>query len=51
MALLSAQGMGRGSDRRGCVQSPDRVRETLHNFNDDGFDSLYPRYSGGPPPT
>jgi hypothetical protein len=31
--------------------SPDRVRDTLHNFNDDGFDSLYPRYSGGRPPT
>src|SRR5687768_15185501 len=36
MVLLSAQ---------------DRGREVLHNFNDDGFDSLYPRYSGGRPPT
>jgi transposase len=30
--------------------SPDRVREVLHNFNDDGFDSLVPRYAGGRPP-
>ena len=22
----------------------------LHNFNTDGFDSLYPRYAGGRPP-
>jgi hypothetical protein len=31
--------------------SPDRVRAVIHNFNDDGFDSLYPRYAGGRPPT
>ncbi len=31
--------------------SPDRVREVLNNFNDDGFDSLYPKYAGGRPPT
>ena len=30
--------------------SPDRVREVLHNFNDDGFDSLAPKYAGGRPP-
>jgi transposase len=30
--------------------SPDRVRDVLHNFNADGFDSLYPRYAGGRPP-
>ena len=30
--------------------SENRVREVIHNFNDDGFDSLYPRYSGGRPP-
>jgi transposase len=23
----------------------------IHNFNADGFDSLYPRYNGGRPPT
>src|SRR5438105_5520970 len=31
--------------------SPDRVPEVLHNFNDDGFDSLYQKYAGGRPPT
>jgi transposase len=30
--------------------SEDRVRDVLHNFNADGFDSLYPRYKGGRPP-
>src|SRR5207302_330421 len=27
--------------------SADRVREVIHNFNDDGYDSLYPNYGGG----
>ena len=31
--------------------SPDRVREVINNFNDDGFESLYPKYAGGRPPT
>jgi transposase len=30
--------------------SADRVRDVLHNFNADGFDSLKPRYAGGRPP-
>src|ERR1700691_2725762 len=30
---------------------PDRVRAVIHNFNDDGFDSLVPKYAGGRPPT
>jgi transposase len=30
--------------------SEDRVREVIHNFNKDGFDSLAPKYSGGRPP-
>ena len=30
--------------------SPDRVRQVIHNFNKDGFDSLPPRYKGGAPP-
>jgi len=30
--------------------SEDRVREVIHNFNRDGFDSLAPKYSGGRPP-
>jgi len=31
--------------------SPDRVRDVIHNFDTDGFDSLYPRYRGGRPST
>jgi hypothetical protein len=31
--------------------SEDRVRAGLHNFNDDAFESLYPKYAGGRPPT
>ena len=31
--------------------SEDRVRAVLHNFNEDGFDSLAPKYAGGRPPT
>ena len=27
-----------------------RVRDVIHNFNADGFDSLHPRYRGGQPP-
>jgi transposase len=30
--------------------SPDRVRDVIHNFNADGFDSLKPKYAGGRPP-
>ena len=30
--------------------SEDRVREVIHNFNADGFDSLATKYSGGRPP-
>ncbi len=51
MVLLSAQGMDVAQIATVAFTSPDRVREVLHNFNDDGFDSLYPRYSGGRPPT
>lgn len=29
--------------------SADRVRDVIHNFNTDGFDSLYPEYRGGRP--
>jgi transposase len=31
--------------------SEDRVRAVIHNFNDDGFESLASRYAGGRPPT
>ncbi|MCK9926796.1 DUF1028 domain-containing protein [Frankia sp. Mgl5] len=29
--------------------SEDRVRDVIHNFNADGFDSLYSKYAGGRP--
>ncbi|MDQ4132832.1 MAG: helix-turn-helix domain-containing protein, partial [Actinomycetota bacterium] len=51
MVLLSAQGMDVAQIATVAFTSPDRVREVLPNFNDDGFDSLYPRYAGGRPPT
>lgn len=51
MVLLSAQGMDVGQIAEVTFTSPDRVRQVLHNFNDDGFDALYPRYKGGRPPT
>lgn len=50
MVLLSAQGMEVAQIAKVAFTSPDRVREVLHNFNDDGFDSLDPRYAGGRPP-
>jgi hypothetical protein len=51
MALLSAQGMDVPAIARVSFTSEDRVRAVIHNFNDDGFESLYPRYRGGRPPT
>ena len=51
MVLLSAQRMDVAQIATVAFTSPDRVREVIHNFNDDGFDSLYPRYAGGRPPT
>jgi len=51
MVLLSAQGMDVAQIAKVAFTSADRVREVLHNFNDDGFDSLYPKYAGGRPPT
>jgi transposase len=50
MVLLSAQGMPVPKIAEVTFTSPDRVRDVLHNFNTDGFDSLYPRYAGGRPP-
>jgi transposase len=50
MVLLSAQGMDVAQIATVAFTSPDRVREVLHNFNDDGFDSLAPKYAGGRPP-
>ncbi len=50
MVLLSAQGMDVPMIAKVTFTSPDRVRDVLHNFNADGFDSLKPRYAGGRPP-
>ena len=47
MVLLSAQGMDVAMIATVTFTSPDRVRDVLHNFNADGFDSLRPRYAGG----
>ena len=47
MVLLSAQGMYVAMIATVTFTSPDRVRDVLHNFNADGFDSLRPRYAGG----
>lgn len=51
MVLLSAQGMSVNKIAEVTFTSGDRVRDVLHNFNADGFDSLYPKYSGGRPKT
>jgi transposase len=51
MVLLSAQGMDVPQIAKVAFTSEDRVRAVIHNFNADGFDSLYPRYSGGRPVT
>lgn len=50
MVLLSAQGMDVTQIAEVSFTSPDRVRDVIHNFNADGFDSLRPRYAGGRPP-
>ncbi len=51
MVLLSAQVMDVAQIAKVAFTSEDRVRAVLQNFNDDGFDSLYPRYAGGRRPT
>ena len=50
MVLLSGQGMPVARIAEVTFTSPDRVRDVIHNFDADGFDSLYPRYRGGRPP-
>jgi transposase len=50
MVLLSAQAMDAPQIARVTFTSEDRVRDVIHNFNADGFESLYPRYKGGRPP-
>ncbi|MFJ9583837.1 IS630 family transposase [Streptomyces acidicola] len=49
MVLLSAQGMPVAKIADVSFTSADRVRDVIHNFNADGFDSLYPKYKGGRP--
>ena len=49
MVLLSAQGMDVPGIAKVAFTSDDRVRDVIHNFNADGFDSLYPKYRGGRP--
>jgi transposase len=51
MVLLSAQGMPATRIAEVTFTSADRVRDVIRNFNDDGFASLYPKYSGGRPRT
>ncbi len=46
IVLWSAQGMAVPQIAPLAFSSEDRVREVIHNFNDDGFDSLYPRVLG-----
>ncbi|GHB74309.1 hypothetical protein GCM10010377_75890 [Streptomyces viridiviolaceus] len=50
MVLLSAQGMTVAKIAEVSFTSTDRVRD-FHNFNTDGFDSLFPKYKGGRPKT
>jgi transposase len=50
MVLLSAQGMEVAKIAEVTFSSADRVRDVLHNFNADGFNSLTPKYAGGRPP-
>ncbi len=50
MVLLSAQGMAVPQIAEVTFTSADRVRDVIHNFNADGFDSLKPKYAGGRPP-
>ncbi|ANZ15366.1 helix-turn-helix domain-containing protein [Streptomyces noursei] len=49
MVLLSAQGMPVAKIAEVTFTSADRVRDVIHDFNADGFDSLYPKYKGGRP--
>ena len=49
--LLAAQRMPVPQIAGVTFTSEDRVRDVIHNFNADGFESLYPRYRGGRPPT
>jgi hypothetical protein len=49
--VVAVQGMDVARIAKVTFTSPDRVREVVNNFNEDGFESLYPKYAGGRPPT
>src|SRR3954465_10671278 len=49
IVLWSAQQMDVPAIAKIAFNSEDRVREVIHNFNNDGFDSLAPKYAGGRP--
>nr|WP_243088181.1 helix-turn-helix domain-containing protein [Streptomyces sp. 891-h] len=51
MVLLSAQGMPVAKIAEVTFTSADRARDVIHDFDADGFDSLYPKYKGGRPKT
>ncbi|POX63154.1 IS630 family transposase [Streptomyces sp. Ru62] len=51
LVLLSAQGMPVAKIAEVTFTSADRVRDLIHNFYADGFDSLYPKYKGRRPRT
>ena len=51
IVLWSAQRMSVQQIAEIAFTSEDRVREVIHNFNADGFDSLAPKYAGGRPAT
>jgi transposase len=50
MVSWPAQGMTVTQIAGLAFTSEDRVRDVLHDFTADGFESLYPRYAGGHPP-
>lgn len=47
MALPSAHGLDAMAIAKVAFISQNRVRDVIHNFNADGFTSLYPGYKGG----
>jgi hypothetical protein len=49
-ALLSAHGLDATAIAKVAFTSQDRVRDVIHNFNADGFTSMYSGYKGGCPP-
>src|SRR5438105_5449935 len=47
IVLWSAQRMDVPAIARIAFTSEDRVRAVIHNFNEEGFDSLAPKYAVG----